>query len=381
MIDSLCDRGAARAIARVKRRRAGAGDGKRATGRRRVLCSHSAQPSGWFRGLGMDADDATAAAAAAQLVDQQRLRVEDEAHAAQLTVGALVTWSLADKDIPRGTVGEIIQVKKDGTRRARFPAGHMEAPGWNFQPKNLTLASGDEIVEHKRVLELVVGVAVLCKVATPDLPPGTVGEIIEVKGDTARRVRFPMGTWVLKPEQIVQANAHQAAQWVRTKAAHAAMLVVGVSVTWTGQNDKIPQDTRGVIIAVRGDGRRRVQFPAITGWLEAGELIVVSSVTDRHFPLSHSMPHSKNSEKSLWGRNQIPSHHSHSAQRGLRRQRRACQGAKSVCGRWRGVPKKLSPTLSMCCAVAIELSKRRLLPVWRTAQDSLLAQPPKLCQQ
>ena len=219
----------------------------------------------------------------------RRLRAEDEAHAAQLTVGALVTWSLADKDIPRGTVGEIIQVKKDGTRRARFPAGHMEAPGWNFQPKNLTLASGDEIAEHKRVLELVVGVAVLCKIATSDLPAGTVGEIIEVKDDTARRVRFPMGTWVLKPDQILQANAHQVAQWVRTKEAHAAMLVVGVSVTWTGQNDKIPKDTRGIIIAVRGDGRRRVQFPAIIGWLEAGELIVVSPVTDRHSYLSHSI--------------------------------------------------------------------------------------------
>ena len=43
--------------------------------------------------------------------------------ATKLTVGAAVTWTLADDDIPAGTVGTIVEIVADGAeRRVEFPA-------------------------------------------------------------------------------------------------------------------------------------------------------------------------------------------------------------------------------------------------------------------
>ena len=61
---------------------------------------------------------------------------------APLVVGVVVTWTGADDDIPAGTVGEVVEIKDDGRRLVRFPAGT-----WAFVPAKLVVASDDGVRE------------------------------------------------------------------------------------------------------------------------------------------------------------------------------------------------------------------------------------------
>ena len=55
----------------------------------------------------------------------------------KLAVGAAVTWTGADDDIPAGTVGKIVEIVGDGAeRRVEFPAGT-----WSFPVGQLRSAS------------------------------------------------------------------------------------------------------------------------------------------------------------------------------------------------------------------------------------------------
>ena len=57
--------------------------------------------------------------------------------ATKLTVGAAVTWTRFNGDIPAGTVGTIVEIVADGAqRRVEFPAGT-----WSFVVRELRSAS------------------------------------------------------------------------------------------------------------------------------------------------------------------------------------------------------------------------------------------------
>eukprot|EP01047_Picozoa_sp_COSAG01_P014386 COSAG01_NODE_698_length_14177_cov_13.550039_18_plen_970_part_00 len=71
---------------------------------------------------------------------------KEAAHAATLTVGAVVTWKGSDDDIPEGTAGEIVEIKGDGTRRVKFPAGI-----WSFRPAELVLATPEQAAQWAAV--------------------------------------------------------------------------------------------------------------------------------------------------------------------------------------------------------------------------------------
>jgi hypothetical protein len=114
--------------------------------------------------------------------------------AAALIVGAVVTRTGADEDVPTGTAGEIIEVE-DGIRRVRFPGGT-----WKYKPEHLVLATAEQAAQWK----------------------------------------------ALKPELDAKA------------AAHLATLVVGERVTWTDADDKVREGTAGEIIEILEECNARV---------------------------------------------------------------------------------------------------------------------------
>eukprot|EP01047_Picozoa_sp_COSAG01_P051312 COSAG01_NODE_5281_length_4359_cov_1.386620_3_plen_891_part_00 len=209
-----------------------------------------------------------------------------DTHIAKLVAGAVVTFTDAmrrtrralqpQESIPKGTAGEIVEVRDDGTRSVRFPAGsdmHIDI----VQPQFLLLATQQQAKQWEaakaalaereaameaalaareaalaareaalaaREAELVVGKVVTCTVSIEGMDPvGTAGEIVKVLYDfeatdgSTRRVRFPAGTRNCRPEILKKATDQQAAQWEVTKAnldvAHAQSLAVGAAVTLT----------------------------------------------------------------------------------------------------------------------------------------------------
>eukprot|EP01043_Picozoa_sp_COSAG02_P034558 COSAG02_NODE_2425_length_8891_cov_48.519791_3_plen_359_part_00 len=206
--------------------------------------------------------------------------------AAAMVVGAVVRWKKAnDDDIPEGTAGEVVEVKDNGDRIVRFPAGR-----WRFDPKALVLATSEQVArweaakvkldaqEAAHAATLVVGAVVTLTFATVDVPKGTAGEIIENFPDTnGKRVRFPAGTWNFSPTGLVLATSEQAARWETAKVevealalAHEEKMVVGAVVTWTQADQDIPEGTAGEVIEIRDEAHttegcnRRVRFPAGT---------------------------------------------------------------------------------------------------------------------
>jgi hypothetical protein len=65
---------------------------------------------------------------------------------AALTVGTVVTCTFANEGMdPAGTCGEIVEIKKDGRMRVRFPAGTG-----NLKPEHLVLATPEQVAQWRR---------------------------------------------------------------------------------------------------------------------------------------------------------------------------------------------------------------------------------------
>ena len=65
------------------------------------------------------------------------------AHAAALSVGAAVLWDGMHEDIFPGTVGEVLEIQEDGSRRVQFPAVTDV-----FAPESLVLATREQVTEQ-----------------------------------------------------------------------------------------------------------------------------------------------------------------------------------------------------------------------------------------
>lgn len=147
----------------------------------------------------------------------------------------------------------------------------------------LSLAMMEREADPEHATPMVCGRVVKLAASTANVPAGTAGEIVEVKEDGYRRVRFPLGTWNYTPDQLLLATREEETQWFVTKAeldkadaSHAATLAVGVVVTWSGADDDIPAGTLGEVVEITDDGRRRVRFPAGTWGFVPSQLAVAT---------------------------------------------------------------------------------------------------------
>eukprot|EP01043_Picozoa_sp_COSAG02_P024962 COSAG02_NODE_1384_length_12956_cov_126.308446_8_plen_443_part_00 len=165
-----------------------------------------------------------------QVAQWKAVKAELDKHAARMVVAAVVTWTGADEYIPAGTAGEIVKILDDSEARhdecirVRFPGGT-----WNFQPEDLVLATPEQVAQWKAVkpelderaaahaATLVLGAVVTWKDESEQISKGTAGEIVNIKEDGDRRVRFPAGSGWFDPEELVLANAEQESEWATVK--------------------------------------------------------------------------------------------------------------------------------------------------------------------
>jgi tetratricopeptide (TPR) repeat protein len=152
-------------------------------------------------------------------------RAADPTHVAALVAGAVVVLAENTTEIPAGAIGEVLKVRDDGGRRVRF----REAT-WLLRPGQVNLASPEQTeqwaaLKAERDMQvvqwdavLVVGAVVVLAENTPHAPAGAIGEVVQVKDDGGRRVRFREGTWLQFPDQLTLADPEQTEQWTALKA-------------------------------------------------------------------------------------------------------------------------------------------------------------------
>jgi hypothetical protein len=94
---------------------------------------------------------AAAKAKATQAAEHLQMRAAElmasqDAHAATLTVGAVVTWKNWNDNIPEGTAGEIVEIKGDGNRCVKFPAGIRMRRSCSQRSCSLVLATPELVL-------------------------------------------------------------------------------------------------------------------------------------------------------------------------------------------------------------------------------------------
>ncbi|CAE7320026.1 unnamed protein product [Symbiodinium sp. CCMP2592] len=208
-----------------------------------------------------------------------------------MTEGKYVYWTKQDDDVPRGHVGEIVDIQSDGDRRVKFPNGK-----WNFAPEKLNMcdfqkgtfvhATGDDydfdtvgevkdledgkfIVEIKGEKEkekpkhlvrcdFQPGMYVFWIKSDDDIPAGHMGEVLADINDEGRvKVKFPNGRWRFRPSELVRGHVQP-----------------GAFVQWKSSNDDIATGELGKVTgSLDDDGKVEVQFAKDAGRFRPEELI------------------------------------------------------------------------------------------------------------
>ena len=148
-------------------------------------------------------------------------------------VGDLVAWSGADKDVPKGTFGEVLGFNGSNDRvRVAFPKGTFA-----FEPHEL----------HPFRKKFDIGDLVTWTGADKDIKEGEFGTV--VKYDNGRvSVKFSKGQYSFTQSQL---NPF----WKKFD--------IGDFVTWTGADTDVPRGHKGRVLEYT-DGRVRVNFPTGT---------------------------------------------------------------------------------------------------------------------
>lgn len=158
----------------------------------------------------------------------------------RFAVGDIVMWRRADADVPHGTRGRVVGYAQ-GNARVQFPRGTFSFKDNELQPA----ASGLRAPPPGE--EFAVGDAVTWQGHDGDIPPGTIGLIVDYKRnstDKLWRVRFPKGTWNFKREQLKAATSptdRLAADALDSEKLAAARLA-GPAGSGTGLNQSLLGD-------------------------------------------------------------------------------------------------------------------------------------------
>jgi len=154
---------------------------------------------------------------------------------ANVEEGTWVHWTSSDDDIPKGSIGTVVQLRSDGLIDVEFPKGK-----WKFKYSQLARTQFQK------------GSLVTWTSSDDDLPQGTIGKVMTWSADGKVRVRFPKGSWnfALKSLQGVSGNSapwKDTVQQINAKAhAYVATVLrrmgehkVPTKVKrWFGSNDK-----------------------------------------------------------------------------------------------------------------------------------------------
>jgi len=92
------------------------------------------------------------------------------------------------------------------------------------------------------------------KQSDDDIPLGSVGVILEIKDDGERHVQWPKGVWGIADLELATTEQY-------TMAAKELLLCPGKAVTLKQSDDDIPASSVGVILEIKDDGKRHVQWP------------------------------------------------------------------------------------------------------------------------
>jgi len=210
-------------------------------------------------------------------------------YSATLVSENLVCWIHSDDEIPKGSIGKIIEMsgkRESAQRRVVFSSGITTLIGADQLFSAPSDKVTDKIVadierdEKKRLEALIVGTVV--KYNGPYfnlLPIGTIGEIIDEydkkKPDIIRAWYPKFGTFKSIKDDIVIVGSEEAEKWRIQKptleaeeVTHAETLVVGTKVTCILQGEKVMRDpvgTLGEIVEVLDNKKRVVNFPSNTG--------------------------------------------------------------------------------------------------------------------
>ncbi|CAE7369916.1 chl1, partial [Symbiodinium natans] len=195
-----------------------------------------------------------------------------------MTEGKYVYWMGIDDDIPRGHLGEIVEVLDEPYRRTKFPQGtwklkahslnvsdfqkrtFVHCPGGDYDfeviGEILDLDEGELIVEimgekvKKPPKKLVKcdfqpGMYVFWTKSDDDIPPGHMGTVLpDLNEEGMVKVKFPNGAWRFTPKQMVRGHIQH-----------------GSYVQWTKHDEDIAKGEIGEVFGELNDeGKVKVRF-------------------------------------------------------------------------------------------------------------------------
>ncbi|CAE7453444.1 CML22 [Symbiodinium natans] len=196
-----------------------------------------------------------------------------------MTEGKYVYWMDQDSDVPRGHLGEVVEVlEEDGKRRVQFPQGRwkLKADGLNVSDLQkgtfvhstsddydfdvigeiLDLDDGKLIVEIKgekvkqKPKKLVKcdfqpGMYVFWTRSDDDIPAGHIGTVLGDLNDEGRvKVKFPNGCWRFRPREMVRCHIQHNSY-----------------VQWKNHDDDIAKGEIGQVVgSLNDEGKVKVQF-------------------------------------------------------------------------------------------------------------------------